>query len=100
MKLNLIGLLFGIAFGGVLAASNLHEYDTIHAMLRLDEFLTVKEAAEFLGVSPNTVRNWGREGKIPEHRHPINNYRLYRREDLESLLKQLQQPSNRKAKAK
>ena len=38
MRLNLLGLLFGIAFGGVLAASNLHEYDTIHAMLRLDEF--------------------------------------------------------------
>ena len=37
MKLNLIGLLFGAAFGGVLAASNLHEYDTIHAMLRFDE---------------------------------------------------------------
>ena len=69
-------------------------------MLRLDDFLTVKEAAEFLGVSPNTVRNWGREGKIPERRHPINNYRLYRRQDLESLLKQLQKPSNRKTKAK
>lgn len=38
MRLNLLGLLFGVAFGGVLAASNLHEYDTIHAMLRLDEF--------------------------------------------------------------
>ncbi|NCG24096.1 MAG: hypothetical protein GWP47_08215 [Actinobacteria bacterium] len=37
MKLNLIGLMFGAAFGGVLAASNLHEYDTIHAMLRFDE---------------------------------------------------------------
>ncbi len=37
MKLNVIGLLFGAAFGGVLAASNLHEYDTIHAMLRFDE---------------------------------------------------------------
>jgi len=69
-------------------------------MLRLDEFLTVKDAAEFLGVSPNTVRNWGREDKIPEHRHPINNYRLYRREDLEGLLKLLQKPSNRKTKAK
>ena len=69
-------------------------------MLRLDEFLTVKEAAEFLGVSPNTVRNWGRESKIPEHRHPINNYRLYRREVLESLLQQIQLPTNRRSKAK
>ena len=69
-------------------------------MLRLDEFLTVKEAAEFLGVSPNTVRKWGREDKIPEHRHPINNYRLYRRQDLEGLLKQLQKPTNRKTKTK
>ena len=69
-------------------------------MLRLDEFLTVKEAADFLGVSPNTVRNWGREAKIPEHRHPINNYRLYRRDDLEGLLKLIQKPSNQKAKAK
>jgi uncharacterized membrane protein YedE/YeeE len=38
VRLNLIGLLFGSLFGGVLAASNLHEYDTIHAMLRLQEF--------------------------------------------------------------
>ena len=69
-------------------------------MQRLDEFLTVKEAAESLGVSPNTIRNWGREAKIPEHRHPINNYRLYRRQDLEGLLKQLQKPTNRKTKTK
>jgi excisionase family DNA binding protein len=69
-------------------------------MLRLDEFLTVKEAAEFLGVSPNTVCNWGREDKSPEHRHQINNYRLYRRQDLEGLLKLLQRPSNRKTRAK
>lgn len=37
MKLNGIGLLFGALFGGLLAGANLHEYDTIHAMLRLDE---------------------------------------------------------------
>ena len=69
-------------------------------MLRLDEFLTVKEAAEFLGVSPNTIRNWGREAKIPEHRHPVNNYRLYRRNDLEGLLQKLAVPTNKRRNAK
>ena len=37
MKLNWIGLLFGAMFGALLAGAQLHEYDTIHAMLRLDE---------------------------------------------------------------
>ena len=37
MKLSAIGLLFGAAFGGLLAGANLHEYDTIHAMLALEE---------------------------------------------------------------
>ena len=35
---NLFGLLFGAGFGGILAAGTLHEYDTIHSMLRMDEF--------------------------------------------------------------
>ena len=67
-------------------------------MLRLDDFLTVKEAAEFLGVSANTIRNWGREAKIPERRHPVNNYRLYKPGDLEKLLRQVERPANRKVK--
>jgi hypothetical protein len=33
----LVGLLAGMGFGFVVAAANLHEYDTIHAMLRLQE---------------------------------------------------------------
>ncbi len=37
MKLNLTGLGIGILFGGLLAGAQLHEYDTIHAMLRLKE---------------------------------------------------------------
>ena len=60
-------------------------------MPKLDEYLQITEAAEFLGVSRNTLRNWGKDGKIVEHRHPINNYRLYRRKDLERLLKQAQE---------
>ncbi len=53
---------------------------------KLGDYLTIRQAAEFLAVSPNTLRNWGREGKVEMHRHPINGYRLFRREDLESLL--------------
>lgn len=56
-------------------------------MLKLDGYLRIKEAAEYLGVSPNTMRNWGRDGRIQEHRHPVNNYRLYKKTDLEGLLK-------------
>jgi len=45
-------------------------------MPKLDGYLRIKEAAEYLGVSPNTLRNWGRSGKLAERRHPINDYRL------------------------
>ena len=60
-------------------------------MLQREGFLRVKDAAELLGVSPNTVRSWGAESKIPEYRHPVNNYRLYKREDLEQVLQELEQ---------
>jgi DNA (cytosine-5)-methyltransferase 1 len=60
-------------------------------MDRLDGYLRVREAAKFLGVAPNTLRNWGREEKIAEFRHPVNNYRLYRRSDLERLLRRVTQ---------
>ncbi len=52
--------------------------------------LTIKQAAAILGVSPNTLRAWGAAGKIPEGRHPVNNYRLYRREDVEALRRQIE----------
>ncbi len=54
---------------------------------KLDDYLRIKEAAEYLGVSPNTLRNWGQNGKIAEHRHPVNNYRLYKKVDLDRLLR-------------
>jgi len=42
------------------------------------KYLTVKQVAELLGVTPLTVRNWDKSGKLKAIRHPINNYRLYR----------------------
>jgi len=69
-------------------------------MLRSEGYLRVREAAAMLGVAPNTVRAWGANGRIPEYRNPINNYRLYRQDDLVELLKHLEQPINSQAKPK
>lgn len=43
----------------------------------INEPLTIGKAAEVLGVSVSTLRNWDRDGKLPAARHPINQYRLY-----------------------
>lgn len=51
-------------------------------MESLKGFLRAKDAAEVLGVSEGTIRNWSRASKIPTYRHPINSYRLFKREDL------------------
>jgi excisionase family DNA binding protein len=59
-------------------------------MAKLDAFLTVKDAADYLGVSPNTLRNWGREGKVPMHRNPINGYRLFKTKDLDALVREIE----------
>ena len=56
------------------------------------KFLTVKETAETLGVSPNTVRAWGASGKLPEYRHPVNNYRLFKENDVERLRAKIAEP--------
>jgi excisionase family DNA binding protein len=56
-------------------------------MDKLRDYLRVKDAAHILGVSPNTLRNWSRNGKIATHRNPVNGYRLFRRADLETLLR-------------
>lgn len=61
-------------------------------MLERDGFVRVKEAAEILDVAPNTVRAWGVAGKIAEYRHPANNYRLYKRRELEQLLAKARTP--------
>jgi MerR family transcriptional regulator, copper efflux regulator len=54
--------------------------------MNLKEFLTVKQTAELLGVCPETLRNWDRTNKLKAFRHPINGYRLYRRDELEGLM--------------
>jgi len=57
----------------------------------LDEYVTMKDAATYLSVSLDTLRNWGLAGKIKTHRHPMNKYRLFKQSDPERLLHQIEE---------
>lgn len=54
------------------------------------EVMTIKEAAELLGVSEVTLRRWDRSGKFSPHRHPVNGYRCYGRKSVLKLRKQIE----------
>src|SRR5690242_7568952 len=58
------------------------------------DFLSVKEAAGYLGVSSQTLRRWDETGKLCPVRHPANGYRYYRRSDLEPFRLQYRQAQN------
>ena len=69
-------------------------------MDKLKQYMTIKDAAAYLGVTPNTLRNWGASGKLTERRHPINNYRLYKKVELDRLIRRIESPSRRRPKPK
>lgn len=57
--------------------------------MNLSDYMQITEAAKYLGVKPFTLRNWEKYGKLGSYRHPINNYRLYLKEDLDELLQKI-----------
>ena len=59
-------------------------------MFKISEYLKIKAASELLGVTGNTLRNWEASGKLMSYRHPMNKYRLYKREELEELLRRIE----------
>lgn len=46
------------------------------------KLLTLSEVADMLSVSKETLRRWDSNGKLSSIRHPINDYRMYRFQDL------------------
>ncbi len=52
-------------------------------------YLTIKEVSVELGVTPLTLRNWDKTGKLRAYRNPINNYRVYKPGDIELFLRKL-----------
>ena len=59
------------------------------ARAQSSDLLTIKAAAELLGVSEQTLRRWDDAGKLRAKRHPINGYRLYPREQVLALKRRI-----------
>lgn len=57
------------------------------------KYLTIKEAAKYIGVSTLTLRNWDKQEKLTAYRHPINNYRVYRLDQLELFVRSIESPT-------
>ncbi|MEX2010575.1 MAG: MerR family DNA-binding transcriptional regulator [Parcubacteria group bacterium] len=55
-----------------------------------DIYFSIKEAAEVLGVTTLTLRNWDRSGKFPAQRHPMNNYRVYKLSALKNIIEDIE----------
>lgn len=53
------------------------------------KLLRIKEAAEMLGVNPQTLRRWDESGKLKAIKISKRGDRRYRLEDLEKFLKTL-----------
>lgn len=58
-------------------------------------YFSIKEAAEILGVSALTLRNWDKSGKFKAQRHPMNNYRVYKLSSLEHIINDIESGSNK-----
>lgn len=59
-------------------------------MDNLSRYITIKEAAYVLGVTPLTLRNWDKSGKFPAQRHPMNNYRVYKYDQLIKIIEDIE----------
>ncbi|OHB00206.1 MAG: hypothetical protein A3E94_01310 [Candidatus Zambryskibacteria bacterium RIFCSPHIGHO2_12_FULL_44_12b] len=64
------------------------------------KYITIKEAAYILGVSPLTLRNWDKNGKFPAQRHPMNNYRVYKIENLLGIIEDIERGSEFQSNAR
>jgi DNA-binding transcriptional MerR regulator len=58
--------------------------------MRHKRYITINQAAEMIGVTPLTLRNWDKSGKLVALRNPFNNYRIYKKEDIDLFLRKIE----------
>ena len=52
----------------------------------MNDYYSLSETAQLVGKSKETLRRWDREGILNAIREPISNYRVYRKQDVQTLL--------------
>ncbi len=55
-----------------------------------NNFINIKDVASILGVSKATLRNWDKLGKLKAYRHPFNNYRVYKIDDIDKVIEMIE----------
>ena len=59
-------------------------------------YLSIQEAAKILAVTPLTLRNWDKKGTLTAYRNPVNNYRVYRADQIELFLRKIENSKNQR----
>lgn len=67
-------------------------------MLKISDYLKIQAAADYVGVTPFTIRRWEREGKLRSYKNPINKYRLYLPKDLDEVLRNIENTASQDKK--
>ena len=60
------------------------------------KYLTIKQAAHMIGVTPLTLRNWDKRGILAAYRNPVNNYRVYKLNQIEFFLRRIENSKNKR----
>lgn len=64
------------------------------------EYIPIKETANLIGVSSQTLRKWEKDGNLVPYRNPINNYRMYKVEQIETFIEDMRNERSRRGRFK
>jgi len=58
------------------------------------KYLSIRQVARKLGITTLTLRNWDKKGILKAYRNPLNNYRIYRHDQIELFLRKMENSKN------
>lgn len=85
----------GLFLSLIASCINLVKLDTVGAMTKkIAPKYTIRQAAEVLGISGETLRRWEAEGRIPKPQRTLGGHRRYSEADLWNIQQRLENYSN------